>query len=389
MSDKKDEHPTEPGTQSADTPESKLLEALAKRDLATARRIICDEPNLNLNCIDHDELSPLQHACHIGDLELARLLINNGASVNYTQRKDRYTALMFAAISAKADIVRLLLERGVDITAENCVNRTAADMAAFVGQAKIVSIINCWIPYSKSIEPYTRKRELEDEPRLPSKQLGHLLHNYIVYPTYHPVKFMLFIKENLDLVQYGPQVVYVLDNLCSKATQPSINDETMSLKYHYLSHILQYCIKAFDAKKTKASSGDGSFDRQVCEKAIETAIRRLIRIDNPDTGRVTPQINRFIIECLFKFPYQHLAIFKTASYALSKLDPADLIAYTVLIQVLNGPRIFGRLPEDCAVCRAAQGVKNRCSRCKSVFYCDQSCQKADWFQHKKWCESDR
>uniref|UniRef100_A0A6G1SQD5 Ankyrin repeat and MYND domain-containing protein 2 n=1 Tax=Aceria tosichella TaxID=561515 RepID=A0A6G1SQD5_9ACAR len=370
------------------TAQRKLFEALAKKDLATVKQIVRDEPNLNLNCIDQDELSPLQHACHIGDVELARLLINNGADVNYTQRKDRYTALMFAAISAKADIVRLLLERGVDTTAENCVNRTAADMAAFVGQSKIVSIINCWIPYAKSIEPYTRKRELEDVPRLPSKQLGHILHNYIVYPTFHPVKFMLFIKENLELVQFGPQVLYVLDDLCTKATKPPVNDETLSLKYHYLSYVLQYCITAFETKKTKASNEDGSFDKETCEKAIEMAIRRLIRQDDPDKAqRITQLIDRFIIDCIFKFPYTQSAIFKTATYALTKLDRDNLIAYGVLIQVLNGPRMFGIQPEACAVCREAKGGK-KCSRCKSVFYCDQSCQKADWFQHKKCCKSD-
>lgn len=371
------------------TPEGELFEALKEKDLNRVKSIICDRgSDLNLNAVDQDELSPLQHACHIGDVELARLLIDNGADVNFTNRKDGYTPLMFAAISSKAEIVRLLLEMNVDTTAINCVNRTAADMAAFVGQSKIVSIINCWISFTNSVEPYTRRRELEDEPRIPSKQLGRLLHNFIVYPTFHPVKYILFIKENLDLVRYGAKFIYVLDDLCTKTINPPILDETLSLKYHYLSSILQNCVRAVDAKKTAKSDEDQSFNKQACEKAMDTFVRRLIRGDNYDAHKtVTMQVNRLIVDCIFKFPYTQSAIFKTATYALSKLDPDDHIAYTVLIQVLNGPRTFGHPPEACAVCRETSGTK-KCSRCKSVFYCDSSCQKADWFQHRKACKSD-
>lgn len=388
MPDQDSETTTQVRTDGTNAPEEELFEAIAKKDFARVKRIVCDEPGLNLNCVDKDELSPLQHACHIGDVELARLLINNGADVNFTHRKDAYTALMFAAISSKADIVRLLLERGVDTSAENCVNRTAAQMAAFVGQSKIVSIINNWISYENSIEPYARVRELEEQPRIPTKPLGHLLHSLVVLPSFHPIKFTLYIKDNLDLVKYSTQFIYVLDDLCSKSIRSPASDETLSMKYHYLSQILKYCQKACtNSNKPGGPSIEDAFDAEACQKALGTAIRRMIKRPNPENIQpITLQLDKFITECLFKYPYTQLAIYKTTTFALSKREPGDMNAYSVLTQSLNGPRMFGQAAEACSICLETNKNK-QCSKCKSVYYCGQACQLVDWFQHKRVCTS--
>lgn len=367
------------------SPEQQLFDAIKCKDLDKVINIIRNYPNLNLNSLDKDELTPLQHVCHSGDVEMARLLINNGAGVDFTQRKDGYTPLMFAAISAKAEVVQLLLERGADITIENCVNRTAAQMAAFVGQSKIVSIINSWIPYETSVEPFTRRRELEDNPRIPSRDLGNLLHRYIVYPTLHPIKLMLFIKENLNLIKYRSQFIYVLENLSSKSLKPPINEEFLSLKYYYLSYILENCCKSHKPGPNKPEEEE-KFETESCEK-IETTIRKLIHRKNPkDIMPCTLQLDRFIVECLMKFPYTQLAIFKTMTFALTKRDSSDLNAYAILTQSLNGPRMFGHAAEACSICGELDKNK-RCSKCKTVYYCGPSCQRIDWFQHKKVCKS--
>lgn len=364
-----------------------LFQAIKNKDCDRLLHIIRSQPALNLNCVDKDELSPLQHACHIGDIEIVRTLINNGAHVNFTQRKDGYTPLMFAAISAKTAIVRLLLERGVDVTAENCVHRTATQMAAFVGQFKVVSIITNWVSYQSSIEPYTKRRQLEEEPRIQTRQLAHVLHDFVVFPSFHPIKFMLHIKENSDLVKHATQFIYVLDDLCSKSIKPPLNDESLSLKYHYLSYILQNSRKAYDARMEEIGQSGAMFAHEICSKALEIYIRRFIKRAKPrDLQPLTPMINRFIAECLYKYPYTQLAIYKTSTFALSKGDSGDLNAYSVLTQSLNGPRMFGHTAESCSICLDLNKNK-KCSKCKVVYYCGPSCQQIDWFQHKKVCRS--
>lgn len=365
-------------------PEQDVFESIDKKDLDRLKQIIREHPDLDLNCVDKDELTPLQHACHSGEIEVARFLINNGADVNLTKRKDGYTALMFAAISNKQDIVRLLLERGVDITTENCVNRTASQMAAFIGLFKIVHIINSWIPYDKSVEPYTRRRELEDEARIPSMNLGRLLHEYIVLPSLHPVKYLLFIKDNLNMISYGSRFIYVLENLCSKSSKPPSIEETLSLKYYYLSYILQHCLNQYMSCRPKDDNPETSLDKQVCMKGIDAIIRRLIRRHNLDEIQpTTPQLNRFILECAMKFPYTHLGIFKTMSFAMSKESSEH---YQIFTQSLNGPHMFGRAAEACSICTEVDKCR-KCSKCKTVYYCGPQCQLIDWFQHKKVCKN--
>jgi len=367
--------------------EDRLFDAIASKQIDSVRQIVLENPSLNLNCLDKDELTPLQHACHIGNLELTTFLLDQGADVNFTSRKDGYTPLMFAAISSRASIVRLLLERGVDTKIENCVNRTAAQMAAFVGQTKIVAIINSWLPYEETVAPYTRCRELEEEPRIPSLELGRLLHSYIVYPSYHPVKLILFIKDNLDLIKYGPQFVYVLDNLSSKSLKPPLNEESLSLKYYFLSYLIEFCLKLVKTKVSGQETENDSSYLKICDKLIENLVRRLIRRENSsDVKPCTQQLDRFILESLLKYPYTQLGIFKTMTFALTKREPGDLTALTVLTQTMDGPRTFSQPAEACAVCGEMDKNK-KCSRCKSIHYCSFSCQRADWFQHKRECRN--
>ena len=364
--------------------ERALIEAVDKKDLELVRDIIRANPDLNVDCVDKDDLTPLQHSCHNGQELIARLLIDNGADVNYTKRSDGYTALMFAAISNKQDMVRLLLERGVDTTVENCVKRTATQMAAFVGLFKVVQIINSWVPYEKSIEPYTRPRELEDKPRIPDKKLGRVLHEFVVLPSLHPVKFFQFIKSRPHLIKHGKEIIYVLENLCSKTSKPPHMDEIQSLKYHYLAYLIQYCLDHCNPAELELKRADGvDFDESACLKLVDAVIRRLIKRANPDEIQpTTSQLNHLIVNCAMKFPYAHLGIFKTMTFAMNKSsDP-----YQVFSQSLNGPTSFGRAAEACSICAEVNQCK-KCSKCKAIYYCGQPCQVADWFQHKKVCKS--
>mmetsp|Transcript_24950 Transcript_24950/g.61304 ORF Transcript_24950/g.61304 Transcript_24950/m.61304 type:complete len:124 (+) Transcript_24950:529-900(+) len=54
----------------------------------------------------------LMLATHVGKVELARLLVKNGANVNATEPRDRGTALLRAMIQKQPESARLLIENG-------------------------------------------------------------------------------------------------------------------------------------------------------------------------------------------------------------------------------------------------------------------------------------
>lgn len=62
---------------------------------------------------------------------------------------------MFAALSGNVPAVRCLLEACANPDILNSVNRTAAQLAGFVGHHSVVALISNWIPLSE-FEYYTK-----------------------------------------------------------------------------------------------------------------------------------------------------------------------------------------------------------------------------------------
>jgi ankyrin repeat protein len=59
----------------------------------------------------------LQYACIKGYYEISRLLIKDGANVDY--RDNNYSIIEYAYINGKDDIIELLLKYGVEIPNKN------------------------------------------------------------------------------------------------------------------------------------------------------------------------------------------------------------------------------------------------------------------------------
>jgi len=68
----------------------------------------------------NDPDTPLTNACHLGNLEMATMLLLHGAS---TEQAGMYqlAPIMYAAEAGHAEVVRLLLDRGVDANQPNVV----------------------------------------------------------------------------------------------------------------------------------------------------------------------------------------------------------------------------------------------------------------------------
>jgi TPR repeat protein len=58
---------------------------------------------------------------------------------------------------------------------------------------------------------------------------------------------------------------------------------------------------------------------------------------------------------------------------------------TVCVFVFDAPRLFNDMP-TCSQCRAT-GAADMCSRCKAAYYCNDSCQRANWPVHRAACNA--
>ena len=97
------------------------------------------------------ERTPLVIAAVYGRLELARLLLNNGANVDWQSARQRpvreydivagWSALALAAGAGHRDVVELLLDQGADIDIRWDYGRTALHEAAIFGRASVVELL--------------------------------------------------------------------------------------------------------------------------------------------------------------------------------------------------------------------------------------------------------
>ena len=82
----------------------------------------------------------LMYAAYAGDLEMARLMLENGGPVN-VQTDVGTTALMFAAAYGYVEMVRFLVENGADIHIQNGYGYTALSLAEERGHQEVVDFL--------------------------------------------------------------------------------------------------------------------------------------------------------------------------------------------------------------------------------------------------------
>ncbi|XP_044908381.1 ankyrin repeat and MYND domain-containing protein 2 isoform X1 [Felis catus] len=324
--------------------------------------------NVRVNCLDENGMTPLMHAAYKGKLDMCRLLLRHGADVNCHQHEHGYTALMFAALSGNKDITWVMLEAGAETDVVNSVGRTAAQMAAFVGQHDCVTIINNFFPRER-LDYYTKPQGLDKEPKLPPKLAGPL-HKIITTTNLHPVKIVMLINENPLLAEETAlnKCYKVMDLICEKCMKQRDMNEVLAMKMHYISCIFQKCINFLK---------DG-------ENKLDTLIKSLLKGRASDGFPVYQE--KIIRESIRKFPYCEATLLQQLVRSIAPVEiGSDPTAFSVLTQAITGQVGFVDV-EFCTTC-GEKGASKRCSVCKMVIYCDQTCQKTHWFAHKKICKN--
>ncbi|XP_060798831.1 ankyrin repeat and MYND domain-containing protein 2-like [Neoarius graeffei] len=347
--------------------EREMLQVAAAGDVQEAARIL-NSKDVRVNCLDENGMTPLMHAAYKGQADLCRLLLQHGADVNCNEHEYGYTALMFASLSGNAEITWMMLDAGAETDLVNSVGRTAAQMAAFVGQHDCVTVINNFFSRTR-LEYYTRPQGLEKEPRLPPKLAGPL-HKIIMTTNLNPVKMVMMVKENpllVDIVALE-KCYRVMDLLCEQCLKQQDINEVLAMKMHYISCVLQKCLAFLQERDDK----------------LDTLLKSLLK---GREGDGFPQYQeKFIRDCIRKFPYCEATLLHQLVQNIAPVEIGNSpTAFSVLTQALTGQMALMDA-EFCATC-GENGADKKCSFCKMVAYCGQTCQRLHWFTHKKVCKA--
>uniref|UniRef100_W5MZT3 Ankyrin repeat and MYND domain containing 2b n=1 Tax=Lepisosteus oculatus TaxID=7918 RepID=W5MZT3_LEPOC len=323
--------------------------------------------DVRVNCLDEYGMTPLMHAAYKGKADMCRLLLQHGADVNCNEHEHGYTALMFAGLSGKTDITWMMLEAGAETDVVNSVGRTAAQMAAFVGQHDCVTVINNFFPRER-LEYYTKPQGLEKDPKLPPG-LASPLHKIIMTTNLNPVKVVMMVQERplLADVEALGKCRRVLDLICEKCVKQRDMNEVLAMKMHYISCILQKCAAFLKEQEDK----------------LDGLVKSLLKGRDSDGFPVYQET--FIRKCIRKFPYCDATLLQQLVRSIAPVEIGnDPTAFSVLTQAITGQVGFMDA-EFCTTC-GEKGADKRCAVCKMAIYCNQSCQKLHWFTHKKVCK---
>uniref|UniRef100_A0A915BIN3 MYND-type domain-containing protein n=1 Tax=Parascaris univalens TaxID=6257 RepID=A0A915BIN3_PARUN len=328
-----------------------------------------------VNCLDSNGMTPLDQACFKANKYLVEYLLDHNADPNSNEHAQGYTALMFAALSGQpqsAEICRMLLDAGAYAYRKNSIDKSASEMAAFVGQHECVSVINNYIGIDEVEKLIHPKGKNSDE--IFPKEFCLLTHSVTKTHQIHPVKVIFFIHDNESLLSYRKKFLYVIDRLFERQLRCKESNEVMSLKLWLILFFVREALKFIDSNMDSGCS---------VPHLLHLFAKYLLKMESGD--RVRPNLETLLRNAVHAFPYHQSLFFQMLVKAIAQTKFGDRpSAYEYIAQAFFGQRMAATT-HFCAVCGAANSTK-RCRGCK-LPYCSVDCQKFDWSTHKKCCAS--
>jgi ankyrin repeat protein len=121
-----------------------LLAAIKAKDINQVRALLDAGANVNAlanNILNIGNISPLSYAVSEDDTEIAELLIERGADVNFKHPLGGGTPLTDAAMRGNAALVAVLLEKGADVNVKDMLNYTPLIWASSLGHDDVVKLL--------------------------------------------------------------------------------------------------------------------------------------------------------------------------------------------------------------------------------------------------------
>ncbi|GMR42562.1 hypothetical protein PMAYCL1PPCAC_12757 [Pristionchus mayeri] len=354
------------------TKEEALFEYISTGKVEEAKELI-SSGEVSVDCEDKEGMTPLSSAAFKGSEELAKFLIAAGADVNTKAHKHGYTPLMFAALAGKPDLCRVLMDGGAYSQKTNTINKTASEMAAFVGQHECVTVINNHVSIDE-VEKFLHPKGPDSEEKFPV-EFVRFCHGLTSSHKIHPVAILFHLRENADHLERKKKILYVVDRVFEKQLRCKEPNEVMSMKLWLVLFTLRETFKFMDDRLK--GGGPVTSKADLC-----TAYAKYMLKMNPD-DKVRENLDRHLRAAIVAFPYRQSLLFETMVKAMAKTKFGERpSAYEYIVQALFGQRIFA-LNKFCSTC-GGPGANKRCPICK-LPYCAQECQKFDWPIHKKVC----
>ncbi|CAH8472799.1 unnamed protein product [Schistosoma bovis] len=361
--------------------------AISTSDIEKVKSLLSEDRSL-INSYDKEGLSPLQLACFRGNLPVVEFLLKYGANVNSSSHKQGYTALMFAGLSGNIEVVELLLHYGARINDVNSIGRTASQMAAFVGNHNVVTLINNYLE-REEIAVYVSKSQLLPE---------HVstIHKLVLQLNISPVKVFLLMNNEIEtcsrsgenyekcMLTHWRCIHTILEDLCNKYFTPHLTHEPLSLKLHLLACCIRRAGEYYDKEPKITDIQDRA------SSPLKQLIRKFL-VGTEPYGLPLGQ-EQFLRQSLTSFPHHQSTLWRHIVQQISPLDLGRMpTALSVLTKTINGTIIYNARPlELCATCGdgpelGKPGTLKACQQCKITSYCSVSCQRLHWFTHKKFC----
>ena len=119
--------------------EETFIECIKNGDAVAVRLFLT--AGMNPNAKENDGSTALMWAAVHGKSDIVKMLLEKGVEVNVKENKMGFTALMFAAMQEHADVVKLLLEKGAELAVIDNNGKTTLTYAKAKGDTAIIRLL--------------------------------------------------------------------------------------------------------------------------------------------------------------------------------------------------------------------------------------------------------